>query len=227
MDHHKGLSASASVDGFENSYYYGRRPTNIYIPRFKNVDKKDAGFLRGYHYGGGASRGRDDGNNTIGAALKESLTEPGGWYVDLYAFGECLSYTDNRVTLNHNKTDKWGRPLLSINCEFRENEKAMHADIGKTAAEMLERAGFKDISISNEISYPGNANHEMGTARMGLDPKTSVLNSFNQMHEVKNIFITDGSCMASSSCVNPSLTYMALTARACDYAVKEMRKLNI
>ncbi|MFI5138025.1 MAG: GMC oxidoreductase [Sphingobacteriales bacterium] len=227
MDHHKGLSASARVDGFEDSYYYGRRPTSIYIPRFKNVDKKDPGFLRGYHYGGAAFRGRGNGSDAIGAALKDSLTEPGGWNMDLYAFGECLPYADNRVTLNHNKTDKWGRPLLSVNCEFKENEKAMHKDLGTTAAEMLERAGLKDISISNEISYPGNANHEMGTARMGLDPKTSVLNSFNQMHEVKNVFITDGSCMASSSCVNPSLTYMALTARACDYAVKEMRKLNI
>ncbi|HAL82033.1 MAG TPA: GMC family oxidoreductase [Mucilaginibacter sp.] len=227
MDHHKGLSASASVGGFENSYYYGRRPTNIYIPRFKNVDKREPGFLRGYHYGGAAFRGRGNGYDGIGAPLKESLTEPGGWNVDLYAFGECLPYADNRVTLNHDKTDKWGRPLLSINCEFKENEKAMHEDLGTTAAEMLERAGLKDISISNEISYPGNANHEMGTARMGLDPKTSVLNSFNQMHEVKNVFITDGSCMASSSCVNPSLTYMALTARTCDYAVNEMRKLNI
>jgi len=227
MDHHKGLSASARVDGFEDSYYYGRRPTSIYIPRFKNVDKKEQAFLRGYHYGGGAFRGRGNGSDAVGAALKDSLTEPGGWNVDLYAFGECLPYADNRVTLNHDKTDKWGRPLLSINCGFKENEKAMHKDLGITAAEMLERAGLKDISISNEISYPGNANHEMGTARMGLDPKTSVLNSFNQMHEVKNVFITDGSCMASSSCVNPSLTYMALTARACDYAVKEMRKLNI
>jgi choline dehydrogenase-like flavoprotein len=117
--------------------------------------------------------------------------------------------------------------MLAIDCMFRDNEKAMHEDMGKTAAEMLERTGFKNININNVISFPGNANHEMGTARMGLDPKTSVLNSFNQMHEVKNVFITDGSCMTSSSCVNPSATYMALTARACDYAVKEMKKLNI
>lgn len=227
MDHHKGLSASASIDGFEDSYYYGRRPSSAYIPRFKNVNKKEAAFLRGYHYGVSASRGRDGGKNDIGAAFKDSLTEPGGWSLSLWAFGECLPYSDNRVTLNKSKTDKWGRPLITIDCEFKENEKAMHADIGHTAAEMLERAGLKNIRISNEISFPGNANHEMGTARMGLDPKTSVLNSFNQMHEVKNVFVTDGSCMTSSSCVNPSLTYMALTARACNYAVTEMKKLNI
>jgi len=227
MDHHKGLSASASVEGFEDSYYYGRRPSSAYIPRFKNVDKKEAGFLRGYHYGVSASRGRNGRENTIGAAFKDSLTEPGGWSLGLWAFGECLPYQENRVTLNRNKADQWGRPLLTVDCEFKENEKAMHNDIGNTAAEMLERAGLKNIRISNEISFPGNANHEMGTARMGRDPKTSVLNSFNQMHEVKNVFITDGSCMASSSCVNPSLTYMALTARACDHAVTEMKKLNI
>ena len=227
MDHHKGLSASAKVDGFEDRYYYGRRPTGVYIPRFKNVDKREPGFLRGYQYGASAFRGRGGQNKGIGAEFKDSLTEPGGWSVGLWAFGECLPYADNRVTLNHNKTDKWGRPLIVVDCEFRENEKAMHQDMGKTAAEMLDKAGLKDINIGGAISFPGNANHEMGTARMGLDPKTSVLNSFNQMHEVKNVFITDGSCMTSSSCVNPSLTYMALTARACDYAVKEMRKLNI
>jgi choline dehydrogenase-like flavoprotein len=227
MDHHKGLSASASVDGFEDSYYYGRRPTSAYIPRFKNVDKKEADFLRGYHYGVSAYRGRDGGENPIGAAFKDSLTEPGGWSLGLWAFGECLPYEENRVTLNRTKTDQWGRHLITVDCEFKENEKAMHVDLGNTAAEMLDRAGLKHIRISNEISFPGNANHEMGTARMGRDPKTSVLNSFNQMHEVKNVFITDGSCMASSSCVNPSLTYMALTARACDYALTEMKKLNI
>ncbi len=227
MDHHKGLSASASVDGFEDMYYYGRRPTNIYIPRFRNVKKKDLGFLRGYHFGASASRGQQQPENLIGAALKESMTEPGGWRMSIYAFGECLPYADNRITLNHDKKDKWGRPIISINCEFKDNEKAMHEDMGITAKEMLEAAGFKDIRISNTISFPGNANHEMGIARMGNDPQTSVLNSYNQMHEVPNVFITDGSCMTSGSCVNPSLTYMALTARACDYAVKELKRMNI
>ena len=226
MDHHKGLVASANVEGFEEDYYYGRRPTNIYIPRFRNIIKKDAGFLRGYHFGGNAHRNRQNSDNGIGAEFKESLTEAGAWQMSLYAFGECLPYADNRITLNQDKTDKWGRPIIAIDCGFKENEIAMHNDMKTTAKEMLEVAGYKDVNVRGEISYPGNANHEMGTARMGNNPKTSVLNSFNQMHEVPNVFITDGSCMASGACVNPSLTYMALTARACDHAVKEMKKLN-
>ena len=226
MDHHKGLVASANVDGFEDDYYYGRRPTNIYIPRFRNIEKKDSNFLRGYHFGGSAHRNRQSHEEGIGAAFKESLTEAGNWQMSLYAFGECLPYADNRITLNTSEKDKWGRPIISIDCGFKENENAMHADMEITAKEMLDAAGYKDVFIGGKISYPGNANHEMGVARMGHDPKTSVLNSFNQMHEVPNVFITDGSCMASGSCVNPSLTYMALTARACDYAVKEMKRLN-
>lgn len=226
MDHHKGIFASAQVEGFEDSYYYGRRPTNIYIPRFRNVLNKHPDFLRGYHYGGSAYRSRNlvDG---IGTDLKETMSEPGHWQMGLYSFGECLPYADNRITLNHGKKDKWGRPIISIDCTFKENERAMNRDMANTAGEILEAAGFKEINISNNMSFPGNANHEMGIARMGKDPKTSVLNSFNQMHEVPNVFITDGSCMTSGSCVNPSLTYMALTARACDYAVKEMKRLNI
>ena len=227
MDHHKGLYASATIDGFEDSYYYGRRPTPLYIPRFRNVHKKDANFLRGYNFGLSASRSRQEGNAEIGAQLKDALSEPAGWQMSMYSFGECLPYADNRITLNNNKKDKWNRPVITIDCEFKDNEKTMHEDMGLVAKEMLEASGFKNINISNKISFPGNANHEMGTARMGTNPKTSVLNSFNQMHEVKNVFITDGSCMTSGSCVNPSLTYMALTARACDYAVKEMKKMNI
>ncbi len=227
MDHHKGLSAAAHVDGFEDRYYYGRRPVSIYIPRFRNVREKDAGFLRGYNYGASASRQQQQHEHGIGAGLKEALSEPGGWKINLWAFGECLPYAENRITLNHDSKDPWGRPLIAIDCEFKENEKAMHEEMGVQAAEMLETAGFSGITIRNEISFPGNANHEMGIARMGRDSKTSVLNGFNQMHEVSNVFITDGSCMTSGSCVNPSLTYMALTARACDYAVREMKKLNI
>ncbi len=227
MDHHKGLSASARVEGFEDMYYYGRRPTNIYVPRFRNVKQKDPRFLRGYHYGGNASRSNYHPDPGIGVNLKETMSEPGEWRMGMYGFGECLPYPDNRITLNHDKKDKWGRPLINISCDFRENEKAMHEDMGETAKEMLEAAGFKEITVSNTISFPGNANHEMGIARMGRDPKTSVLNSFNQMHEVPNVFITDGSCMVSGSCLNPSLTYMALTARACDHAVKVMSRLDI
>ena len=227
MDHHKGLSVTANVDGFEDSYYYGRRPTNIYIPRFRNVHEQIKHFVRGYHYGAGAYRGRQTDDTNIGAALKENITEAGGWHIGLYAFGECLPYADNRITLNHAKKDQWGRPIITIDCSFKDNEKAMFSDIATTGKEMLETAGYKDVNVSGSMSFPGNANHEMGTARMGRDAKTSVLNAHNQMHQVRNIFISDGSCMASASCVNPSLTYMALTARACHYAVQELKKGNI
>jgi choline dehydrogenase-like flavoprotein len=227
MDHHKGLSFAADVDGFDDSYYYGRRPTSIYIPRFRNIKEQQPGFLRGYHFGGGAYRTRPQRDIPIGAELKEALSEAGPWQMSLYAFGECLPYPENRITLNHDKKDQWGRPLISIDCEFKENERAMHEDVKATGLEILEAAGFKNAEVRGSISFPGNANHEMGIARMGLDPKTSVLNRYNQMHEVPNVFITDGSCMTSSACLNPSLTYMALTARACDYAVKEMKRLNM
>jgi len=226
MDHHKGLTISANVDGFEDWYYYGRRPTPIYIPRFRNIKEKTPGFIRGYHFGGSAFRSRRQGDAPIGAALKEALSEPGPWRMNLYAFGECLPYADNRVTLDQNKKDNWGRPVLTIDCEFKENEKAMHEDIKIMGKEIMEAAGFKNISVDGKISFPGNANHEMGIARMGNDPKTSVLNKWNQVHECANVFITDGSCMTSGACLNPSLTYMALTARACDYAVKEMKRLS-
>ena len=227
MDHHKGLSASASIEGFEDQYYYGRRPSSIYIPRFKNITQQEKGFLRGYNYGASAWRERGNGEQGIGSDLKESLSEPGKWNLSLYAFGECLPYADNRITLDKHSTDNWGRPLLNIDCSFKENERIMNQDLELTAREMLETTGYKNIRITNNLSFPGNANHEMGTARMGRDPKTSVLNGFNQLHEVRNVFITDGSCMTSSSCVNPSLTFMALTARACNYAIDEMKKQNI
>lgn len=225
MDHHKGLSINATIEGFEDSYYYGRRPTNIYIPRFSNITEKNTGFLRGYHFGGGAYRGRQQAEG-IGAAFKEAITEAGGWGISLYAFGECLPYSDNRITLDPANKDPFGRPIIQIDCSFRDNEKKMHADIRETGKELLERAGFNNITVTGTLSFPGNANHEMGTARMGRDPRTSVLNAFNQMHEVPNVYVTDGSCMTSGSCVNPSLTYMALTARACDHAVSELKKGN-
>lgn len=227
MDHHKGISISADVDGFTDKYYYGRRPSSLYIPRFRNITEKGSDFVRGYYFGAAASRSPEQKDATIGAALKEVLTEPGGWKMSMWYAGECLPYHDNRITLNNNKKDQWSRPLIAIDCEFRENEKAMHKDVPVTGKEIMEAAGFKNIVVEGNLSFPGNSNHEMGTARMGSDPKTSVLNKFNQMHEVPNIFISDGSCMVSSACLNPSLTYMALTARACDYAVKEMKRLNI
>ena len=184
-------------------------------------------FYEAIIFGASAYRVRQDNDSEIGEALKENLSVPGAWKMSLYSFGECLPYQENRVTLNRDKKDKWGRSIIAVDCEFKENEKKMNADMNGAAKEILETAGFKNIHITNNMSFPGNANHEMGTARMGRDPKTSVLNSFNQMHEVKNVFITDGSSMVSSACQNPSLTYMALTARACDYAVKEMKRGNI
>jgi choline dehydrogenase-like flavoprotein len=228
MDHHKGISVSAAVDGFEDSYYYGRRPNPLFIPKFRNVgNDQTPAFLRGYHMNAGASRGMAQPEDQIGGNYKDGLTEPGPWKLHVYAYGECLPYQDNRITLNTNKKDPWGLSMITIDCTFRDNEKAMHADMVKSGIEILTNLGYRDVTDSSAISAPGNANHEMGTVRMGRDPKTSVLNGFNQMHEVPNVFVTDGSAMASSSCVNPSITYMALTARACDYAMNELKKGNI
>lgn len=227
MDHHKGISANAEVEGFEAWYYNGRRPTALYVPRFRNVKQQDTDFLRGYHFGASAYRGRGIPSDTIGTELKEAMSVPGSWGIGVYGFGECLPYEDNRITLSKTEKDSFGRPQLVFDCEFKDNEKKMNKDMAEQAGAMLEKAGYKNVRISNNMSFPGNANHEMGTARMGKDPKKSVLNAFNQMHEVKNLFITDGSCMTSGSCVNPSLTYMALTARAVDYAVTELKKGSI
>ena len=227
MDHHKGLSVTADVDGFEEWVTHGRRPIPLFIPRFINMKEQTPDFIRGYHFGASASRPRQQGDAAIGEELKQALTEPGGWRMNMYAFGECLPYADNRITLDKNKKDDWGRPIVTIDCEFKANEKAQHEHMKIAGREMMEAVGFKNIVVTSNMSFPGNANHEMGTARMGHDPKTSVLNKWNQMHEVPNVFISDGSCMTSSSYQNPSLTYMALTARACDHAVSELKKMNI
>lgn len=230
MDHHKGSGANARVEGYDDKYYSGRRPTGIYMPRYRNLSDKRTDYLRGFGHQGGAGRsgwgtGTNDGE--IGIALKEKLQQPAGWSINFGAYGECLPYADNRVTLNYDKKDKWGRPILTMDIEFKENEKAMQKDMAQSMAEMMEAVGYKNVTPYTNMAAPGNANHEMGSVRMGRDPKTSVLNGFNQMHEVKNVFITDGSFMTSSSCVNPSLTYMAMTARACAYAVEELKKQNI
>lgn len=231
MDHHKQAGATAEVDGFEDRYYSGRRPIGLYIPRFRNINnEKRTDYIRGFGLQGAANR--EGWSNlmkatSLGAELKEQVQHPGQWIIGFGGFGECLPYPENRVTLNTDLKDKWGRPTVSIDAEFKENEKVMQKDMASSMGEMFEAVGYKNVNTFMNTSFPGNANHEMGTARMGRDPKTSALNSFNQMHEVKNVFVTDGSCMPSSSCVNPSLTYMALTARACDYAVKELNKLNL
>ncbi|MEM1095455.1 MAG: GMC family oxidoreductase [Bacteroidota bacterium] len=233
MDHHYQIGAVGMLDGHEDKYYYGRRPNGIYIPRFQNLPggRQEQDYIRGYGFQGGGSRAggaRGTSMSGFGAELKNSLRTPGPWSVSVIAFGETLPYRDNRVSLDPEQTDDWGIPLLRISCEWKENEFAMRRDMERTSLEMLEAAGAYNIQLYNnytEDGYggePGLGIHEMGTARMGDDPRESVLNKHNQAHDVPNLFVTDGSCMTSSACQNPSITYMALTARAVDYAVRQM-----
>lgn len=228
MDHHYFVGAMGSYDGFEQEYYRGRRPNGVYIPRFRNLTaKREGGFLRGYGYQGGAGRGgwTDAASApSFGAAFKDGLTQPGGWGMALVGFGECLPYHQNRMFLDTNTLDAWGFPTVGFDCAFRENELTMRKMMLTDAAEMLDAAGLKNISTFDYIGGMGKGIHEMGTARMGRDAKTSVLNARNQIHGVPNVFVTDGSCMTSASCVNPSITYMALTARAAAFAANEMKK---
>ncbi len=229
MDHHYGVGANGDIEGFEDKYTFGRRPNGIYVPRFRNISaqtmRKD--YVRGFGYQGGASRGRVRSHDGIGEELKDSVLEPGEWSMGMGSWGEHLPYYENKATLNKDKKDKWGLPTLDIDCEFKENEMKMREDMKASAVEMLEAAGAKNVKAYDNAPPPGFCIHEMGTARMGKDPKTSVLNKWNQMHDVQNVFVTDGSSMASSACQNPSLTYMALTARAADYAVSELKKGNL
>lgn len=230
MDHHFRTGASGNAEGFDEQYYYGRRPNGIYVPRFRNINGDKRDYIRGFGYQGGASRSgwqRGVAEMAFGADFKEEMTTPGPWRMGLGGFGETLPYFENKVTLNKSKKDKWGIPTITIDCEFKENEAKMRVDMMNDAAEMLEAAGMKNVETYDNGSFPGMAIHEMGTARMGRDPKTSVLNKWSQMHEVSNVFVTDGSMMTSAACQNPSLTYMALTARACDYAAKELKAKNI
>ena len=229
MDHHYGVGAQGESDDFSDQYIFGRRANGIYIPRFRNINNatKQQNYVRGFGYQGGGNRGRVNIDDGIGAAYKESLTEPGKWSFGIGSWGEHLPYYENKVTLSKNKKDKWGLPVLDIDCEFKENEMAMRKDMKESAVEMLEKVGLKNISSYDNAPAPGFCIHEMGTARMGLNPKTSVLNGNNQMHDVKNVFITDGACMTSSASQNPSINYMALTASACDFDVKELKKGNI
>ena len=229
MDHHMGAGASGEMPGHEDKMPFGNRPNGIYIPRFRNVNAqtKQKEFLRGYGYQGGGSRegwGRGMHMSGFGAEFKNALKKPGPWRMGIGGFGECLANHNNYIEVDKEKVDAWGIPTLKIHCAWSDNERAMSRDIAVQAAEMLAAAGAKEIYVFQEMSPPGLAIHEMGTARMGRDPKTSVLNAHNQTHDVKNLFLTDGACMASNSCVNPSLTYMALTARACDYAVSQIQK---
>ena len=232
MDHHFRVGATATVEGYEDKYYTGRRPSGIYIPRFRNLggvtNRKD--FIRGYGYQGGASRGNWTemiSEMGYGEKLKEAIMKPGGWKVGINGFGETLPYHDNKMHLDYNNQDEWGLPTVTFDAEIRENEKTMRKDMSEQAAAILDAAGFKNVTEYDKGYSMGLGIHEMGTARMGRDPKTSVLNKYNNLHAVANVYVTDGSGMTSAGNQNPSLTYMALTARAVDHAVKELKKMNI
>ncbi len=230
MDHHFRVGASGDVDGFQDRYIFGRRANGFYIPRFRNLFGEKRDYVRGFGYQGSADRQgweRDVAEVGIGAPLKDALCEPGPWKIGMTAFGETLPDHRNTVSLDKTAKDKWGLPVLRMNCELRDNEKAMRKDMAADAAEMLEAAGVKNVKPYDGKYLPGQGIHEMGTARMGADPKTSVLNKNNQVWDAPNLFVTDGACMTSSSCVNPSLTYMALTARAAAFAADALRKGDI
>lgn len=229
MDHLYGAGASGRVEGFTDEYYSGRRPTGLVMPRFTNYSEMNPNFLRGYQLTGAAMRQSWDSFSQadgFGADYKKNIRSAGSWIFTLGGSGEMLPRYENQVSLHPTLKDKWGMPQLHIECSLSENDWKMFENIADTAAEILEGIGVKDVTKKIDAKkdwHPGLAIHEMGTARMGKDPKTSVLNGFNQAHDVPNLFVTDGSCMASSASQNPSLTYMALTARAADYAVQQLK----
>ena len=230
MDHHLGIGAGGTVEGYDDKYYYGRRANGIYIPQFRNIlgDKRD--YIRGFGYQGGASRdgwSRTVAELSIGGDYKDALAEPGEWKMGIGGFGEILPYHENKMTLDKNKKDAWGLNVIAFDAEWKENERKMRIDMKNDAIEMLEAAGVKNVKGHEGDGTIGRGIHEMGTARMGKDPKTSVLNKWNQVWDAPNVFVTDGSFMVSANCVNPSLTYMAMTARAADHAVSELKKRNI
>ena len=230
MDHHYNCGASAKVEGYEDKYYYGKRANGFYIVRFANLFDDKRNYLRGFGYQGGASRegwGREIAEMNIGGDYKDALCEPGQWSIGMTGFGEILPYHENKISLDKNRKDKWGLPVLAMDAELKENENAMRKDMVAEAKAMLESAGLKNVNTWDQGHAIGHGIHEMGTARMGRDPKTSVLNEWNQVWDAKNVFVTDGACMASSACQNPSLTYMALTARAAGHAMSELKKGNI
>ena len=232
MDHHFKAGAHAETEEFKDQYYIGNRPGGFYIPRFRNLggntNHKD--FIRGYGYQGDSSRGswaKAAKEVGYGPVFTRSLVKPGTWTIDMNGFGEILPYHENKMYLDYDKMDEWGLPTVTFDAEIKENELAMRKDMKLQAVEMLEKAGFKNVKAWEDHYSMGLGIHEMGTARMGRDPKTSVLNAFNQVHEVSNVFVTDGACMTSGGNQNPSLTYMALTVRAVNYAVEQLNKRNL
>jgi glucoside 3-dehydrogenase (cytochrome c) catalytic subunit len=230
MDHTMGGGATAAVPGKDDYETFGHRPNGIYVPRFRNVSRAHPDFVRGYQFQGGGGRdgwARGASIKGFGAPLKAELRRPGPWNFTFYGFGECLPRPSNYVALDKEKVDAWGIPALRIHCVWGDNERKMLQDMAVTAAEMLEAAGAKDIKAFVEDNPPGLTIHEMGTARMGRDPKTSVLDAHNRCHDVKNLFVTDGACMTSSACQNPSITYMALTARAAAFAAERLKRREL
>jgi choline dehydrogenase-like flavoprotein len=233
MDHFTGTGAEAEFEGMEDKYFYGRKPVGIYVPRFRNVSAgtENKNYRRGFGLQGmgGRATWKVQGENLegFGKNFKEKLLKPGPWVMWLGGWGETLPYYDNKISLDTSQKDQWGLPLVKIDFEYHQNEKEMSKDILASIEEMLAVGGFKKVNSYSYLQPGGSASHEMGTVRMGKDPKTSVLNGYNQMHDVKNVFVTDGSFMTSSGSANPSLTYMAFTARACDYAFNELKKGNL
>jgi choline dehydrogenase-like flavoprotein len=230
MDHHFRVGAQGKLEGLDDKYYFGRRPNGFYIPRYRNLFGDKRQYLRGFGYQGGAGRedwGRAVAELGVGGAFKDSMAMPGQWSIGATAFGEMLPDHRNTVTIDKSKTDAWGMPVIAIDCMIRENENTMRRDMQVDMAELLNACGVKDVMVYDGGYFPGMGIHEMGTARMGRDPKTSVLNPHNQVWDAPNVFVTDGSCMTSAACVNPSLTYMALTARAADFAVNELKRQNL
>jgi len=230
MDHHFRAGAHGDAEGYEDKYVFGRRANGIYVPRYRNLfgDKRD--YIRGFGYQGSASRegwSREVAEMSIGGDYKDALTEPGKWTMGITGFGETLPYHDNRTYLSKTEKDAWGLPVLVMDATIRDNEQKMRVDMMEDAKEMLEKAGLKNVNTYNNGYTLGGGIHEMGTARMGLDPKTSVLNKHNQVWDAPNVYVTDGAAMTSAACVNPSLTYLAMTARAVDHAVSELKKQNI
>lgn len=233
MDHHYHVGADGDFEGHEDRYYVGNRANGIYIPRFRNISPttRTPDYLRGFGFQGSAQRAswrRGSEGPGIGAALKSALRDPGPWSISIGGFGETLPRYENACEIDPEVVDSWGIPNLRFQVTRDDNDLAMRRDIAFSAAEMLEAAGAVNVRTYDHIEdAPGLGNHEMGSARMGRDPATSVLNGTNQCHDVPNLFVTDGACMTSASCVNPSLTYMALTARACDFAIEELKRRNL
>jgi choline dehydrogenase-like flavoprotein len=230
MDHHLGVGAGGTIEGYDDKYYFGRRANGIYIPQFRNVGNDKRDYVRSFGYQGGGSREgylRSAEEITLGIDLKEALSEPGPWSLHIGGFGETLPYHENKITLDKTRKDKWGLNILAFDVEYKENERLMRKDMKQDAIDMLTAAGVKNVRGYDGDGTLGRGIHEMGSARMGKDPKTSVLNKYNQIWDAPNVFVTDGSFMVSASCVNPSLSYMAFTARAADHAVSELKKHNL